>query len=360
MIGWSASKRTARAAAAAGLVMALVATGGCRGNGSDSVGGVSGPIAAVMDAKGAVVLVDLKRGAVLRTVKMRSWTADICADGSGYFVTAQSGGVGDEADNAVGIIPVRTGGKVVYVPLPRPNPLGVECVGPGQVLVDHGWMDAEGMFACVVDTLGRRVVRRGHVPDNNEEIVFAAGQAWSVGVNLLTDRPSLRRVDRATLESSEVTAPTGFRPRCGSGDAVVGWLPVPAPARNPGDTCPAVLARVDPATGSMLATASVTLADGPGRLVACGDHVAAVDFAGESLDGSGGPVRVFDGETLEPVRTISAPGFVCDAAAWGGRLVLVGFRDRKLRVVDPVTGEVEAVVALPRLAPLPLRVAVLE
>lgn len=316
---------------------------------------IDAPVAAVMDAKGAVVLVDLDQGTVIDTVQMRSWTSDIAADkAAGEFVTAQSGGVGDDADDAIGVIDVRGDRSVKYVTLPRPNPGGVEVTGPGRVLVDHGWMEPEGMFACLVDTQAGKVVRQGYVPDNANPLRTADGVAWSTGVDTMTDELSLRRVDTETLASEVVTRGGDYSVgiECATPTGPAGWL-----RRLDGET---LLARFDGKTGAVEATGAVDFLDGAGRLVSAGGRLVAVDYNGEDVERTGDRLVVFDGETLQQERVISLKGEPTDIAAWGDKVVVVTAGDEKLHVIDPASGDVERTIQLPDMVDLTLGVAVLD
>lgn len=336
---------------AAAMILAVCACVGPTGCGRAEV--VGGPTAAVMDPKGTVVLVDLEHGEVIDTVRMRSWTADICAEEEqGVFVTAQSGGVGSDADDAVGIIGVRKDRDVRYVTLPYPNPLGVESAARGRVLVDHGWMQRDGMSACIVDTGRAQVVRRGHIPDNNGAVVAAGGFGWSPGVDVKTDRPSLRRVDLGTLESAEATGDGGMAfVECETPEGMAGWIRTEA-----GET---LLARFDARTGSVIATGNTSFEGGPGDLTYCDGLLVATDFSGERIDAPVGRLLVFDAVSLRYVRAILLDG-ACDVASWRQRVVAADFRHGTLNIVDPVLGTVERRVRLPRMAALPLRIAVLD
>lgn len=317
-------------------------------------GVIESPVAAVADAKGRVVLVDLDRGQVVDRLEMRSWIADICADdGTGGFVTAQSGGVATDADNGVGLIGVRRDRAVRYVELKRPNPLGVESVGGRRVLVDFGWEERDGMYACLVDTDQGRVVKDGHLPENNGPVRFAAGSVWSPGVDPDTDQASLRRVDVTTLDSIEVPiAPGAYSSiQCEGTGNLYGWL-----LDRQGGTR---LARFDHETGAVRQAAEVDLADGPGAMVYAGRSLVAVDFSGEDLKRPGDRLLVYDPSTLELTRSIPLSGGPCDAAVWGDRVVVTTFQDRRIVVVDPRTGSIERSIRLPRLAPFRLMIAVL-
>lgn len=315
---------------------------------------IDAPVAAVMDTKGRVVLVDLEKGVVADTVRLATWPADICAEPStGSFVTAQGGGVGSDADDRAAIIDVRGDRSVRYVELPRHNPCGVERVGDGLVVLDHGWEEKAGLFACSVDVRERRVVAEGYIEDNSSPLRQAAGRLWSSGVDVFSDARSLRRVDPATLSSAEVQAGDRLmRPECSVPGGMAGYLV----GRDGG----VELARFDPDTGAVEMTRAVEFTDGPGRMVCAGDRLVALDFSEEDLSSSGCRLLVFDAGTLELEREIRLEGGPSDIEVWGDKVAAANWLDQTLRLVDPATGAVAATVKLPEMVPLPLRVSVLD
>lgn len=331
------------------VVAAVPVLGGC---GAESAIPPGAAVAAVADPKGVVVLVDLERGAVLRTVRMRSAIGDIAADPlTGSFVTAQSGGVGSEADDVLGVIPMR-GGAVRYVRLPRPNPTGVESCGNGTVLVDHGWVDARGVFTCLVDLRSGRVVREGRTPDNNRPIRVLEKVGWSSGVRLADDVPTLHHIDLRSLEVSRVAEGAYASIECTVPGGLAGWI-------LPQDGAPQ-LARFDPSTGAVVSSTTVELDDGPGSLACAGGVLVAVDGAGADLESPGRRLLLFDAKTLEARGAVRVAGAPSDVARWGERVIAVDWVDRRLLVLDPKTATVERSIELPEMAALPLRLAVID
>lgn len=329
-------------------LLCAVALGGCVSRPIDA------PVAAVMDAKGRVVLVDLEKGVVADSVRLTTWPADICAEPStGSFVTAQGGGVGSDADDRAAIIDVRGDRSIRYVKLPRPNPCGVERVGDGMVVFDHGWEEQSGLFACVVDVRTRRVVARGFIEDNSGPLREAGGRLWSSGVDVLSGARSLRRVDPATLRSVEVQAGDSFmRPECSTPDGTAGYL-----MEADGDV---ELARFDTETGTVEMTRAVEFTDGPGRMVCAGSRLVAVDFSDTELSSSGCRLLVYDARSLEFEREIRLKGGPSDIDVWGEKVVVANWLDQTLLVVDPATGAIAETVKLPGMVQLPLRVSVLD
>lgn len=312
-----------------------------------------GTTVGVLETRGRVHLVDLESGEVRRTHRLRSHAYDIDADpDTGFFVTAQSGGVGGEADDRMGVIDARGSRGVRYVRLPEPNPGGVAVVGDGRVVLDHGIQDKEGMFVCLADTKSMSVVRSGHVPDNNTPMRVVDGVGWASCVDM-DGRASLRRVNTETLESEEVLGGADFPIIWDSGpEGLYGWL-----IEEPGK---ARIARFDAKTGAVEASASVTLEDGPGAMVTSRGRIVAADFTGEDLDRHGSRLLVIDPATLEVEREIRVPGGPCDLKAWRDRVVVAVYRDKTLRIVDPATGSIERTIRLPEMSPLPFNIAVMD
>lgn len=309
-------------------------------------------VAGILDNKGKVVVVDLESGRTVRNVRLRSRAFDIDADSSnGTFVTAQSGGVDIDADDKIGIIPLRALSPVSYVKLPRPNPSGVEIVGDGLAVADHGWVDEQGTFVTLVDTDRKAVVKSGHVPDLNMPLRQANGLLWACCA-AEDGRRSLRRVHPATLKSEEMMAGHEFPLVETSGPlGLYGWL-VPEPQRG-------ILARFNPKTGAVEATRPVRFEDGPGRMLYCRGKLVAADFTGASRE-IGTRVLVLDPATLKLEREIRVAGGPCDMAVWRDRVVVCSYRDQELLLIDPVTGKTDKTIELPKMSALPFQIAVMD
>lgn len=325
----------------------LAVAGGCAKPVSDV------PVVAVLDTTGRVHMVDLEMGTVVRSSDLRSPASDIAADGArGRFLTAQCGRGGAETDDRLGIIADRGLARPSYLKLPMANPLGVEVVAPGRVVVDHGVMGDDGVFACVVDTDSRKVVRTGDIPENLTPLAFEAGRIWSAGSNLDGTRRSLRAVDAVTLSSCELPAPGVFPIiECSVAADVFGWL---SPEYGEGS-----IARFDARTGAVEASRAVELVGGCGDAALAGDTLVFADWAAQDLANTGTALIFANPETLEETGRIEVPGGACDVQAWGDRVVVGSFADSKLLVIDPVTAKVERTIDLPRIE-LPFRIAVMD
>ena len=123
-------------------------------------------------------LFDMAR--VVSTVALRSFPMDLVLTKDGTAVTSQSGGVGDQADDAVGLYDVRRGGPVRYVRLADRNPLFMSVVG-GEVFVMHGVARSGGVGLSVVDAAAGRTVRSGLMPDGpGNAAAVAGGRIWTL------------------------------------------------------------------------------------------------------------------------------------------------------------------------------------
>ncbi len=340
------SNRVVRVAVA-GVLLCVGLAAGCRSQAP------SGAVAGVLDTQGLLHVVDLERGAVWRTVRLRSIAYDVAADVStGSFLTAQAGGLGGESDDRLGIVAERGAAAPVYVRLPRENPTGVEVASPGVAVVDHGIYGELGAFVSLVDTRRRSVIATGAVPDNSGPLAAAAGSLWSSGIDVQTYRRSLRRVDPVTLASQEVLAPGDFPIiEASDGKRLYGWL---SPEYGKG-----AVARFDADSVAVEATRALALDGGCGDMALAGGILAVADWAAQDLSDTGAAVHFLDAATLEELGTLDVPGGACDVQAWGDRVVVGSYRDSMLLVVNPATRQVERRIELPKIG-LPFRIAVMD
>lgn len=310
-------------------------------------------LAGVLDTKGRVVVVDLDTGRVLKQWALRSWAFDIAADSSNRtFVTAQSGGADVDVDDKVGIVPAGNLGRVEYVTLRKPNPGGVEVVGDGTVLVDHGLDGKDGMYVCLVDTNKRKVIRDGRVRDLNVPLRVVDGIAWASCASL-DGRRSLRMMNPLKLKSEEVLAGTDFPVvETSLRGSLYGWL-ISEPGKGS-------IARFNSRTGAVEASTPVDLEAGAGRIVSVRGKLVAADYSGDDLDACGSNLLVFDPETMRLVKAIRVSGGPCDIAVWRDRLVVCNYHDQQLLVIDPVSGRTERRIQLPKMIELPFQVAVVD
>ncbi len=313
----------------------------------------AGATAGALDPSGRLHIVDLERGEVWRTLRLRSVAYDIAADPAvGCYLTAQAGGLGAATDDRLGIIGDRGAARPSYVRLPRENPTGVEVVSPGVAIVNHGIFSDQGAFVSVVDTKRRSVIATGAVPDNNGPLVAAAGAVWSSGVNAQTYRRSLRRVDSATLVSYEVLAPADFPIiEAFDGGHLYGWL---SPKYGRGS-----VARFSAGGEAVEASRTLPLDGGCGDMALVAGRLVVADWAAEDLSDTGDTLHFLDPGTLEELGRLEVQGGACDVQPWGEKAVVASFRDSALLVVDPTTARVERRIELPKME-LPFRIAVLD
>jgi hypothetical protein len=302
----------------------------------------SGPLAVVLlpDLSGSrLVIVDLTRHSIVRRVRLRSLVTDIDADlDTGLVVGAQSGGVGDQADDAVSLVDPRSG-QVRYVRLPWRDPALVECVA-GRAFVLHSLVQTQGLACSVVDIASGSVVATGHAPDGPGVWTAAAGHVWTVGLGA-SGTPSLVGIDPATLATDVVPA-IGMTPfaveEANDTVAVLG-----SDATDPSSAQSKVM--LLDARSSIVASATVPGLRHAARIATvAGRWLVVGDWSGEEPETR--CLEVFDRDTLALKGSIDVDGVPCALAASGGRLLAVDRVGGRLLDIDPATGVVMGVVDL--------------
>lgn len=355
-----------RRAALIGAVLALVAggmalvlrSGSVPVASSTSGSSAGGPMAVVLaptPASTRVIVVDLRRHAVVRSIALRSLVTDMEVDRvSGLVVAAQTGGIGERADDAVSIIDPRSG-RVRYVTLPLRDPVNVVCLD-GRAYVLHAIVDAEGLVVSIVDVARGTVVGRGHVPDGPGVWGAAGGALWSARSRASGGWDTVR-LDVASLR---VTGDVGAGGVLASGLVDIGGRLAVLGARDAVDGAPApALAIIDTRTMSVLASASVEPLTYPARIaVPVGEQIVVGDWAGQDPEPS--TLVALDRSTLDVRSRIAIPGAPCALGAWSGRLLVVERTSGRLLRVDARTGEVEAATDLGTGELLVSDIAVLE
>jgi hypothetical protein len=300
--------------------------------------GAGAPLAVVLVpevGRSELVVVDLEQARVVRRVVLRSLVTDIDADPThDVVVGAQTGGVGDAADDALSIVDPRSG-DVRYVTLPRSDPSQVECVA-GRALVLHAWVDASGFAVSAVDLASGSATAAGHAPDGTGMWAAAGGSVWTAIAPEGGSSLSLARLDPVTLDPT-VVASIGVEPAAviGDGDDVVVLGSVPGGSR---DTGRAVL--LDPVRGTVVATRTVPgLPHGAQLGAVAGGALVIGDWIGEPPESDA--LAVLDSRTLDPIARIRVGSAPCALAGHGDRLLVVDRVEGVLRDVDPRTGNVE-------------------
>lgn len=344
-------------AAAALLVLAMVS--GCTGGGEGGRA-IEGPVLAVVSySPDEVLLVECETLSVIRRVRLRSMGTDpLALPEQRIFVTAQCGGLGDDADDAIALIDLGQGGRVRYVQLPEPNPGFVESAGGGAVLVSHGVWDPSGIPVTRVDIGTGAVVGQERVANAYDALVVAAGSLWTVGPegsNITAQTPTIRRtsLDLATTQHFPVEGP----------------LPLLAPDGDSESTILTVSSSDGRATVSRVsvkdlrASASTTidgLCEGIGQVVQVEDTLVLRDSSGVEMSRAGGPLIVLDRATLRELRRIDTGGSVASIAGLGDIVYAVTWDTGELIEVDPEAGTVVRRVSLEGLGGKMLQLASMD
>jgi len=118
-----------------------------------------------------IVIIDAEKKKIFgKPIILRSGCLDISVGEDGKIYTAQSGGVGSDADNALGIVDPKSK-KIDYAKLECPNPLTLEAIPGGKVYLTHGAFDFDDDGKClgapvsIVDTSSDNGVDMIHAPE---------------------------------------------------------------------------------------------------------------------------------------------------------------------------------------------------
>ncbi len=312
----------------------------------------TGPLAAVLLTNPKrLVVVDLAAMRVADDVGLRSWAMDVAVDGgTGLAVTTQCGGIGPEADDAIGLYDLRRGGDVRYVALSRPNP-GAFVVQDGRAFVTHGLVQTAGLAAEIVDLHRRRVVESGNVPDGSGQLSLAMGTPWwTVVPDTAPSAPAPADPDTVAPPWSDDPSgcvlarfePGSLRSRLTSisADAVIrvvetdgGLCTVNSHTPHPGDPRRAWISRID-ANG----TREVVSVGVPGIRHSVTDACVVSDrlWLTDRRDDPGGEAALVavDSTTLQEVLRIGCDGVPAALGRWRGRLLVAHDDTGRLLVLD--------------------------
>lgn len=286
-----------------------------------------------------LVVIDTDAGSVVRRVRLRSLVTDVDVDPErGMVVAAQTGGIGDLADNAVSFTDPRTG-SVGYVTLPTIDPSQVRCVA-GRALVMHSVVDARGFVVTALDLASRRVVATGHTPDGTGLWAGAGNAVWTAVAGASAGEVAPARVDPRSLESTRLPE-VGFTPSAivptRAGVAVLGTAQ--------GSAAAGMIALTDPVTGRVRMRGHIAgLPHGAQCGVEVGSSLVVGDWNGSAPESAA--LAVLDAATLARRGTISVGTAPCALAAMGDELLVVDRVEGALRVVDVRTGAVRRRVDL--------------
>jgi hypothetical protein len=304
-----------------------------------------------------LVAVDLDALRVVTSVPLRSFVTDIAADrATGSIVTAQAGGVGDDADDVMGVYDVHRGGEITYVRLPVRNPSTLTA-RDGRAWVQHGMLDARGLFLSVVDLRSRTFVSEGRTPESiGGSLVATGGALWMLGFGSDSETvagaegpPSFAmRLDPVTFDVTRVTGAlteaNKVLPLDDRRVIVLGGRPGAGKA---------YVAEFDAVTGVPLRRADLPGLR-RGAFLACvtGRRVVATDWDGTDPAAEGQRVAWLDLATLAGGGSLEIPGGPCAIASWHERLLVVERATNALLVIDPDIGRVVGRVSLPGQAPI--------
>lgn len=115
---------------------------GCLGNRSVQ-NGQQRSLLAVLCFDKSIYIIDAEKMEVLNRVKLRSLCLDFTAGKDDKIYTSQTGGVGTDADDAIGVVDVRRGKVERYINLKAPNP-GAIAYKNDKVVVINGIMLKSG------------------------------------------------------------------------------------------------------------------------------------------------------------------------------------------------------------------------
>lgn len=340
-------------------LFSLAALTGCVGS-AEGGRAIEGPVLAVLAySPDEVILIEPESLSVIKHVRLRSMGTDpVALPGRRTFVTAQCGGVGDEADDAIALIDLRQSGRVRYVDLPEPNPGQVVAVHGDAVLVSCGMWDPDGIPVMRVDLEGGATVSRATVANAYDRLVVAAQSLWTIGP-----------------EGPEIDTPVFTTRRTTLDLAASQVVPVdgePLLIAPDGESTSTILAvRITGGVTSVSRLSAVTLEvidscavdglrNGIWQVVEAGDLLVLRDSSGVDMSDPGGPLIVLDRATLRELRRIDVGGSVASIAAIGTTLYAVTWDSGELVKVDPVSGAVLQRVLLKGLDGTMLQLAAMD
>jgi hypothetical protein len=299
-----------------------------------------------------LVTVDLSAMRVVSDVPLRSMPTDLSIDQStGLAVTAQAGGIAEDADDVVGVYDVRAGGAVDYVELGCPNP-GFVTAADGAAYVGHGMLRLGGMVLSVVDLRRRKTSREGLMPENPGVPIGLDGKTlWTLELDpaslegTTTDGPAplfVTGIDRETFARRRLGGSrAGMNQVLAAGDGRLLVL-----SGRPGSQ-PATVTEIDAATGKEGRSVALPgLAHGAMRGCMAGRWLAVSEWDGGDLDDEGTWISWLDSTDLASPKRLQIAGGPCAIAAWGERLVVVERATNRLLVIDTSTAAVIGAVDL--------------
>lgn len=329
--------RSARVLLVVVLAVLAASLAGCADRIDSAKARREAPLAAVLVSakRSEVHVIDLRTGVTVVRKRLRSPAYDVAADDkTGVFVTAQSGGVGADSDNRLGIVDARGGGRVSYVKLPWANPAQV-VAGDGRAFVLHGVAFDGGLRTTTVDVASRSVAATGAVPDGTQVMSRAAGATW---VSYIPTPSADAPPGKSQAPTSTVLArvePDGRVAPLVAGMPISGWT-APHPV-DEGRVVTAGFRRLEPSRRA--SSAEAVVADARSGTITQGAPLDGLDGGVEGIatfghsvaivdsDGSGDfqkpcSVDIYDARTFERRGEIELRKGPVAIAGWGDALLV--------------------------------------
>ena len=290
------------------------------------------PVAVVLHEDGHTTrmsAVDLSSMKVLSSHKLRSQCFSMDGDiASRVVITAQTGGIGPDADDAAGVWDLAQD-QVHYVTLPYPNPSSVVVArDTGYVL--HGFQLGDSLVLSTVRLTGGNRIATGTVSEWAQDPESVAGGVYvpvsasrnakdgytasSGSIEYLTGSLTESRVVEIARRAMRIVAD----PLDSKNLILLGSVGDPEPG-SPGKWR---ITRIDRATGRILEDQPLVLEYGVMSVCAVGDALAIADANGLDMEDPGGSVLILDGKTLGERRRVQVQGMASAVAAWGERLLV--------------------------------------
>lgn len=311
--------------------------------------------------KSTVHVVDLERGTVVGSVRLRSFCSAIAADReTKTVVTAQAGGIANDADDVVGLIDLTRQLRVRYVKLAMRNPDDV-AVADGWACVVHGVETARGMVATPVEVATGRVGRTGTLPATIAALQRVGGRTMSsIEVPGSSKLRALVSVEPRTMAVSRIAtvALESFRiaGEAGNEVVVVGWQ---THSGLRGLACE--VWRIDARDGSVRSRQPLRgLGAGADDAVAIGDRLAVLDADSAEALGSPAAVVIYDLRSARRLATLRLRGTPVAISACGDQLLVADGVAGRLSIVDPKTARTIRTVRLGLREPVSLRIEPLD
>lgn len=323
------------------------------------------PLALVLEGKrkSAVHIVDLQQGTIVGSVRLRSFCSAFSVDRKlRTVVTAQAGGIANDADDVAGIIDLKRPLRARYVKLAARNPDDV-VVADGRACVVHGVETSRGMVVTPVDVATGEIGSTGTLPATISALQRVGNQAMSsvsVEASGALRARALVAVDARTMAVSRIAtvALESFRVAGESGTdlVVVGWQ------THSGLRALACEAwRIDARDGRVTSRAPLRgLSAGAEDAVVVGQTLAVLDADSAAALGSQAAVVIYDLRTMRRLTALPLRGTPAAISAYRDQLLVAdGVADR-LSLIDPRVGRTVRTVRLGMQEPASLRIETLE